>query len=1784
MYKKARTLQDIKEDPRVQSVYETAGQYHFELTPGFQVDGNEQHHWSEHSVSDLCDMLNNGVTEWKNDPTLEPKLNLESDPFDSGNMHDQVETMLRDAQKKKAFKDSDIRVGGAKKEMAAIRKLLRFGLNELNENEAQMGEVAMIKFVTKDKVFPKFDVKDQMDKGVSSGATFLKMKLRESFPSQPQIKTAAARKVYVGFANLMYDTFIEVGSVTAFAAKQKYIYENIKKYVCSFLFSEDYTDLALRILPSITNKAYRTEFIDFDDAYTYLGDVCSNSLDLHRNLLGVSERQLREDFGFSHSDIKSRIIDTIHGDKTLDDTLQNFANREVKNVAQRFLDSFQIVAAILAISDGFKFYNNYTYSFFNQANQNPYWVMAIARLPELKDKHKRPFDPNESSSTFIQCFFSSSFKNFICYLTSGITSAATDNYALAVKYERISEDQAQINFKSCADRYENALQRYQKEYSLAVNVSGMDEFDKLIKADEISRYMFSNFEYHTKLGRLVSTDARWENLHDNSDRQNYINEHISKSEEEIKRLTARIEKCREQNKPHPDDWTWAAEYLGQGEEIITKQGEEIKPKKRKMHGNVMLDYIERIGGLKIDKSKVRDIEHIKKFMTQYFGFKAYEYGQSLKDEEASEIIYHFLGAISDFAEILNIDLAGINHKMGLSMGFATRGSGSARASYFSLGRIINLTKSNGDGSVAHEMAHYLDNIIPAFDNINTYSYLQMATAQKDSKDGRTADLTHTEVKDAVMQIMAYILYGKKKIYNGGYDSGNGSMIEYVAKADSVIGWRWRGSIPKYENLDDLPRLMSKMYGYSRYSHFENLSTNDLKVFDIIIRDLGIMEHTFYIPSKMSVYYHDSKNVGGDYWVRPWELFARAFEVYVSDKMAAANRYNNFLYHGDYQSASTAYIPDYPYPQFNERKYLFGLFENLITQVKKNYNIGDFIPFTTELNGYTKVDIDLTDSENTKAQKKYTNRLKILKMMLSSDIKTIDIDGYTIKYKLGDAYTQHNGLEKYYLKSVSPTKIVLADQSGKKFTLQPHIFVQKYKPEMAEMATGGEFINRLENLSKAGSDAEFYQVFLKAYENYVDFNNEELKRDYIRRFHPRTEITPSALYAMDKTINDHDPISLHSLSGETNDEAAMLDRIIHQKEVLENDLTALYSFPDWKTKLRKIDADAFNINRAQDLRELKDEILLVLANRIIDCYDTENLSEIFTLQLAIDAVNSVTSKTRFKNSWEHHYIQAILRERNEFTGRKADERTKAAANEAQKIIAEIFNDIQINVSTLEDIEKRGKEFEEHKQFGFKKVSLSQYGSEYHTKEESVKTFGKKPNTAKLTICTDPNGKFYFGADYSHKNGASHGCWLSKDKAKDNVQDCYNDFYIETALSKLSYWSQKEYNNILAEIKEKLSIPANTIALAQDSVEKKIAKAEQEKKDEAEKEQAAIEAVKSFAGIGDSVWMKDQFMEKQTEFIIDSFTHADFIGDYWAQEKQSFEWPEYVVCVKCHAKDPSEFHYNEHKLFVAIVDGTLRQANYSFGIDDSENPFSEPLKIERKAEVSLRDKIINFYAEKLTQESIHEEIERGKEQGRVATAEKIAEYTAKVLERNKAQFGTLIDAIDNKDYKVLSDRLHLGNKTSRKVFEEYTGIKLGKTLGETHNQLKALTGYVEPVVEVIPKMSKEEALAKAQKAKDEQVLNKKLRYDGVVRTRKEQVEFVISNGGRVEFVEVDKIKEPSRTQWNRWDNYQQDDFERKRADAGKKKEYRLFTSDNSFYEITKAEYDYAQEFLANKLAPA
>jgi len=385
----------------------------------------------------------------------------------------------------------------------------------------------------------------------------------------------------------------------------------------------------------------------------------------------------------------------------------------------------------------------------------------------------------------------------------------------------------------------------------------------------------------------------------------------------IDQARALINKLPEHLKQHEDDWSWAEKTVRTGEmkkaTLIINQG-------------IPLSYIKRIGGLAIKDISTKSVLDI-------FGFKSVEFGNSLKDVEAKEHIRHFLASMSDLAEILNIDIKALNKLGGLSISFASRGSGRASATYLSGRSIINITRSKGDGAIAHEWSHYLDNTLTLIGrggisldfgtDSATNSNPKVLNAKVNQKLKAIIDFFHNgfDLTPKITQVFSAV---EREVSPSYYSrSGKGNSIEILGTIEETIAHFQNDNYEAAMMGYRYPSLQKSYYGYIIHKH-------------------GLTEYEVPLKINTSAYYYYSAQIGSKYWIKPVELFARAWETFIYDKLHRAGRTNNYLVSGE--------MFDYPqkvYPFGAERDHVFNLYSELMETIKQEYSLPDFEPFTTE---------------------------------------------------------------------------------------------------------------------------------------------------------------------------------------------------------------------------------------------------------------------------------------------------------------------------------------------------------------------------------------------------------------------------------------------------------------------------------------------------------------------------------------------------------------------------------------------------------------------------------------------------------------------------------------------------------------------------------------------------------------------------------------------------------------------------------------------------------------------
>lgn len=94
-----------------------------------------------------------------------------------------------------------------------------------------------------------------------------------------------------------------------------------------------------------------------------------------------------------------------------------------------------------------------------------------------------------------------------------------------------------------------------------------------------------------------------------------------------------------------------------------------------------------------------------------FGFRGGEFGNWMSEKDRQVSLDFGYDALLDMCQAINISPADISFGSRLAIAFGARGSGNALAHYEPLREVVNLTKMKGAGSLAHEWAHAMDDII-----------------------------------------------------------------------------------------------------------------------------------------------------------------------------------------------------------------------------------------------------------------------------------------------------------------------------------------------------------------------------------------------------------------------------------------------------------------------------------------------------------------------------------------------------------------------------------------------------------------------------------------------------------------------------------------------------------------------------------------------------------------------------------------------------------------------------------------------------------------------------------------------------------------------------------------------------------------------------------------------------------------------------------------------------------------------------------------------------------------
>jgi len=373
----------------------------------------------------------------------------------------------------------------------------------------------------------------------------------------------------------------------------------------------------------------------------------------------------------------------------------------------------------------------------------------------------------------------------------------------------------------------------------------------------------------------------------------------------------------------PPDWKWTDEILKPKTVGEKKENKSTLPK---INTGVPLDYIKRIGGYKIEESDI-----IPNVLIDKYGFKSVQFGNYVKDNEAKEHIKHFMSAMIDISDILNINFEKFNKLGGLSIAFGARGSGGAAAHYESGHKIINITKKNGDGAIAHEYGHYIDNLLPyLYDKTKP---LEFASGHRGRFSPNTTYIDNIALRTTFIKLMKAMIKGE----DGYRETVDTTFYKTMYKHDY--------------SKSDLKETFEETIEYVKQKYAHYFTSTSRSKNETSAKFMGFILHHFNIdkvdlgitPKNASAYYSYASRAGG-YWLRPTELFARAFEMFIYDKLANLNRANNYLTSGSWFNTvffNKDGLSVKTYPFGKERELLYKRFDEFFKIFREEHNVSGF---------------------------------------------------------------------------------------------------------------------------------------------------------------------------------------------------------------------------------------------------------------------------------------------------------------------------------------------------------------------------------------------------------------------------------------------------------------------------------------------------------------------------------------------------------------------------------------------------------------------------------------------------------------------------------------------------------------------------------------------------------------------------------------------------------------------------------------------------------------------------
>lgn len=415
-----------------------------------------------------------------------------------------------------------------------------------------------------------------------------------------------------------------------------------------------------------------------------------------------------------------------------------------------------------------------------------------------------------------------------------------------------------------------------------------------------------------------------------------------------------------------------------------------------------------------------------------FGFKGGEFGNWVKQSERQEFLNYAQDAFTDLAIALDIENQDLGQNGEMNIAFGARGKGltGAVAHFEPAKRVINMTRLKGAGSLAHEYGHSIDNWLSRISGYNDTGF-----STTNSRKGNLSENMQKAIKNVVDSMNYNVSTNQEEINkkNAIYEDNRKESLKYYLKyLDKVFAGeatkykRVKGEYKKipievtehqkadYQQIRNI-LMEGKVEGDTEYKFDNNKGLKGYTIFPEPIDKLQKMykevvgrkleEDTIWgvyhkgKPARQitevkseSAYVKSSRELdrmmgrSTQYFSKTEEMWARAFEAYVSDKLKSKGITDTYLVHS---VNNNDYALFNPFPAGEERQKINKAFDNLIQTMKDEGILNQRAETNTK---NKKESISLTD-DGIRYRKKNIEKSnnKVYNNIKLDEIKTIPIE-------------------------------------------------------------------------------------------------------------------------------------------------------------------------------------------------------------------------------------------------------------------------------------------------------------------------------------------------------------------------------------------------------------------------------------------------------------------------------------------------------------------------------------------------------------------------------------------------------------------------------------------------------------------------------------------------------------------------------------------------------------------------------------------------------------------------